>query len=78
MASLQEKARTWAYGHGVGELMDATNAARLRTGMDGISTQCDQALYRVVRVEYAKRKTIVTPLSEWCGINATISFLESL
>ena len=73
---LMELARRFAYSEGTGELLDATRAARTRTGV-GIGTQCKQGLFRVVRTDYGKKVT-VTPLSEWIRMDRAIAFLETL
>jgi hypothetical protein len=74
---LQQKAQHWAYQNGLGPLVDATRAARERTGIN-IGTQVQGGLIRVVRTEYGKRKTTVTPLSTWIEIDRAIQFIASL
>jgi hypothetical protein len=75
--TLEQKARYWAYEHGLGALVDATRAAKERSEPN-ISTQVQGGLIRIVRVFYSRRKTIVDPVCGWVEINEAIRILNTL
>ena len=74
---LAQKARHFAYENGLGELVDATRAARDR-GQTDVSTQVQGRLIRVVRTHYSKRHTSVTPLTDWLPIASATEFINTL
>ena len=75
--TLEQKARYFAYTIGLGRLVDATRQARLR-GDRELSTQVQGGRIRVVRTHYTKRKTTVTPLTDWLEIEAATEFINNL
>lgn len=63
---------------GFAAIQTATRAARNRLGRRGIGAQLHKGKYQVVDVQYAGRKTVVTPLSDWLAPDAVVAALDAL